>query len=384
MRMSASSDVRRDPVPFGPMRVVVAPDKFKGSLSAAEAADAIARGLKAAGASPDVCPMADGGEGTLDALVAALGGMVMGVIARGPMGVPVRAHLGRLDDGTGVVELSQASGLRLVPPAERNPLLATSYGTGELIKGALARRPSRLIIGIGGSATVDGGMGMARALGIRFLDAERTEVPPQGGGVLERVSTLDASRLDERWSAVEVLVAADVLSPLLGPDGAASAYGPQKGATPEMVEQLERGLKSIAGVVERDLDVEVIDAPGAGAAGGAGMMLMALGAELRRGAEMIADATRLRDRIANAHLVITGEGCLDETTGAGKAPSLVAELARAAGVPCVALVGSASTVDGFDEVRTLLEHFRGDADESMARAAAGLHALAARVASDRR
>ncbi|HEX9713073.1 MAG TPA: glycerate kinase [Actinomycetota bacterium] len=367
------------------MRVVVAPDKFKGSLSAAEAAEAIARGLKAAGADPDVCPMADGGEGTLDALVASLGGTVMGVIARGPLGIPVRAHIGRLADGTGVVELSQASGLRLVAPEERDPMRASTYGTGELIKGALARRPHRLIVGLGGSATVDGGVGLARALGVRFLDADGHEVPPQGGGVLSRIASIDASRLDERFASIDVLVAADVLSPLLGPEGAAHVYGPQKGASSVQVELLEQGLASLARVIERDLRTSIAEVPGAGAAGGAGGMLLALGAALQRGADVVAEAQGLAERIAAADLVVTGEGRLDASTTAGKAPAAVAELAKAAGVPCVALVGEyGEAVDGFDEVRALLDHFAGDRDQAMARAAPGLQALAARLGSDRR
>jgi len=249
------------------MRVVVAPDKFKGTLTSAEAADAIARGLKAAGADVDVAPVADGGEGTLDALVMALGGSVMGVIARGPLGIPVRAHLGRLEDGTGVVELSQASGLRLVSEAERDVMRATTHGTGELIKGALARRPSRVIVAIGGSATVDGGTGLARALGIRFFDADGAEVEPGGEGLM-RIAKIDASGLDQRWRAVDVLVASDVLNPLTGPEGAARVYGPQKGATPDHVERLEAGLANLGARIESDLHVPVLQTPGAGAAGG--------------------------------------------------------------------------------------------------------------------
>jgi glycerate kinase len=363
------------------MRVVVAPDKFKGSLSATEAADAIGRGCRAAGADTDLAPIADGGEGTLDALVMAKGGSVMGVIARGPLGIPVRAHLGRLEDGTGVVELAQASGLELVGESERDPMRASTQGTGELIKGALARKPSRLIVAIGGSATVDGGTGLARALGIRFYDAAGGEVQPGGEG-MQRIARIDASGLDARWSAVEVIVAADVLSPLTGPDGAARVYGPQKGATAEQVGHLERGLENLGHRIEADLGVKVIDVPGAGAAGGVGAMLLGMGAELRSGAEVVLDAIELPRRIGAADLVVTGEGRLDESTMAGKGPAVVAAMAREAEVPCVALVGeTVAKPELFDEVRSLAEHF-GSLDEARARAGAGLQALAARVVSD--
>lgn len=363
------------------MHVVVAPDKFKGSLTATEAAEAIGRGLRAAGADVDLAPVADGGEGTLDALVMAKGGSVMGVIARGPLGIPVRAHLGRLEDGTGVVELAQASGLELVSESERDPMRATTQGTGELIKGALARKPSRLIVAIGGSATVDGGTGLARALGIRFYDAAGGEVTPGGEG-MQRIARIDASGLDPRWSAVEVIVAADVMSPLTGPDGAARVYGPQKGATPEQISHLERGLDNLGVRIEADLSVPVFDEPGAGAAGGVGAMLLGMGAVIRSGAEVVLDAIDLAGRIKGADLVVTGEGRLDDSTMAGKVPSAVAILANEAEVPCVALVGEASSKpDVFDEVRTLKDHF-GSIDEAMKRAGPGLQALAARVVSD--
>jgi len=366
------------------MRVLVAPDKFKGSLSAAEAAQAIARGLKAAGADVDVCPVADGGEGTLDALVAALGGSVMGVIARGPLGVPVRAHLGRLDDGTGVVELSQASGLALVAESQRDPLKASTFGTGELIRGALARRPARVLVGLGGSATIDGGTGLARALGVRFLDANGNEVEP-GGTYLERIARIDAMGLDQRLAGVPITVAADVMSPLCGPHGAARMFGAQKGATPQMIELLDRGLASLAKVIERDLGVAVADVPGAGAAGGAGAMLIGLGADLRSGAHVVLEAVGFADRVRNVDFVVTGEGRLDASTAEGKAPSFVARMSQDAGVPCIALVGEhAGGGEDFKEVRSLLEYFKGDAREAQTRAGAGLQALAARLFSDRR
>lgn len=362
------------------MKVVVAPDKFKGTLTAAEAAEAIARGLRAAGADVDIAPVADGGEGTLEALVAAAGGGVMGVIARGPLGTPVRAHLGRLEDGTAVVELAQASGLRLLAEGERNPLRASTYGTGELIKGALARRPTCVLVGIGGSATVDGGTGLARALGVTFLDDGGREVP-DGGEWLERIATIDAAGLDRRWSAVRVVVAADVMTTLVD---AAPVFGPQKGATAEMVRLLERGLQVLGERIERDLGARVLEAPGAGAAGGAGAMLLGLGAEVRSGADVVLEAIGFEQRLKGADLVVTGEGRLDEGTAAGKAPAAVARAAEAAGVPCVALVGEAvAATELFSEVRSLADHF-ASLEGARSRAAAGLHALGARLGSDRR
>jgi glycerate kinase len=359
------------------VKVVVAPNAFKGSLSAVEAADAIARGVRAGGGEPVTAPVADGGEGTLDALVAACGGTVMGVICRGPMGVPVRAHLGRLEDGTGVVEMAQASGLTLVPERERDPMHATSLGTGELIKAALARRAHRVLVGIGGSATVDGGAGIARALGMRFLDASGRELP-LGGGALERLDRIDDSRLDARLHGVELVVAADVRNPLLGEDGAARVFAPQKGATPEQVDALERGLERLADRLAIDLDADVSDAPGAGAAGGAGAMLLALGASVRSGAEVVLEAAGLAAKIAGAQLVVTGEGRIDATTLDGKAPSAVAAAARDAGVPCVALTGECDLEDAgpFAEVRTLLALFEGDRAKAQRAAAEGLTALA--------
>lgn len=365
------------------MKVVVAPNAFKGSLSAVEAADAIARGVRAGGGDPVLVPVADGGEGTLDALVAACGGTVMGVICRGPMGIPVRAHLGRLQDGTGVVEMAQASGLSLVPERDRDPMVASSYGTGELIKGALARRPRRVIVGIGGSATVDGGTGLARALGIRFLDANGKELP-QGGGALERLDHIDPSRLDTRLNGVELVVASDVGNPLLGEDGAARVFSPQKGATWPQVEALERGLARLAERLIEDLDADVAGRPGAGAAGGAGAMLMALGAAVLSGTDVVLEAAAFDERLRAAAAVITGEGRIDPTTLAGKAPAGVAAAARRAGIPCIALAGECDleTPDPFAEVRTLLELYAGDRAKALRSAAEGLTALAKAAVRD--
>jgi glycerate kinase len=363
--------------------VIVAPDKFKGSLAAPDVAAAIARGVKGGGGEPEEIPVADGGEGTLDVLVAGAGGTIMGVIAHGPLGVPVRAHLARLNDGTGVVEMAQASGLQLVPERERDVLRATSRGTGELIKGALARRPHRIVVAVGGSATVDGGTGLAGALGVRFLDDAGNPLP-DGGRSLERIAVIDASRLEERLSNVELIVACDVLAPLLGPQGAARVYGPQKGASPAQVEELERGLGVLASRLKADLGADVAGLPGAGAAGGVGAMLMALGAAMRLGAEVVLEAVDFRNRLKDAGLVITGEGRLDAQTAQGKAPATVAVAAREAGIPVVAIVGEAEATEGFDEVLSLVEHYGGDRNRAMKEPAEGLTALARRVVSERR
>jgi glycerate 2-kinase len=358
------------------VRVVVAPNAFKGCLSAQEAAEAIARGVVAAGAEPEIVPVADGGDGTLDALVAGIGGTIMGVIARGPLGLPVRAHLARLSDGSGVVEMAQASGYALVGEDERDPMRASSYGTGELIKGALARRPSRVLVALGGSATVDGGTGLARALGVRFLDEAGNRLP-EGGGSLEHLARIDASRADPRLRDAPMIACADVANPLVGPDGAVRVFGPQKGADPEQVKALERGMERLAECLSADLGADVAGLPGAGAAGGAGAMLLALGAELRPGAEVVLDALGFHERIDGADLVITGEGKLDRQSLAGKAPVAVARACEAKLVACAAIVGETDlkpSEGGFVAVRSLVEHF-GDVATAISRASEGLESV---------
>lgn len=334
------------------MRVVVAPAAFKGTLHAADAAAAIARGVRAAGAEAVEIPVADGGEGTLDALVAGGGGTIMGVIARGPLGLPVRAHLGRLDDGTGVVEMAQASGLSLVAERERDAMRASSQGTGEMIRQALARRPPRIVVGLGDSAVCDGGLGLAAALGVRFLDDEGVPLG-DGGGALERLARIDASGLDPRVRGVALVAAADVAAPLAD---AARVYAPQKGASPGDVAALLRGLDRLAKRIDDDMGRPgIASVPGGGAAGGCGAMLAALGAEIRSGAEVVLEVLRFREGLAGADLVITGEGRIDDQTPTGKAPHAVLGAARAAGIPCAALAGEATATAGFDEVRTLAE-----------------------------
>jgi glycerate 2-kinase len=325
------------------MRVVIAPDKFKGSLSASQAARAMARGVRSAlpSAEIDEVPMADGGEGIVDALVAATGGTFHTTEATGPLGKPVQARFGMLGDGrTAVVEMATASGLVLVPADARNPLSTTTRGTGELLLAAIDAGARRLIVGIGGSATNDGGAGMAQALGFRLLDSDGREIGP-GGGSLGRLDRIE--RPERGWGLpdVEIDVACDVTNPLCGPDGASAVYGPQKGATPEMVAELDRNLTRFAKIVERDLGVSIASIPGAGAAGGLGAGLLAFaGGRLQRGIDLVVDAVGLKDHLRSADLCLTGEGSIDAQSAFGKTAVGVARLARSLGCPTLALVGA--------------------------------------------
>jgi glycerate kinase len=326
------------------LRIVVAPNAFKGSLSALQAAQAIAEGIKAA--IPDVdlvlVPIADGGDGTVDALVAATQGERRMLRVRGPLGDPVDADYGIIESGsTAVIEMAKAAGLALVPPAKRDPQITTTYGVGELLQRAYDDGARHFIVGIGGSATNDGGAGMAQALGYHLLDIEGHELPP-GGLALKRLARIHVGGVHANWKETEVEVACDVTNPLTGPSGASAVYGPQKGATPAMVAELDAALKHFAEIIRRDLGVDVEQLPGAGAAGGLGAGLVAFtGARLRPGAEMVMEALRLDERLAGAQLVITGEGRLDSQTARfGKGPAAVARHARQAGIPVVAIGGS--------------------------------------------
>ncbi|MCG0240050.1 MAG: glycerate kinase [Firmicutes bacterium] len=369
------------------MRIVVAPDSFKGSLTAAEAARAMARGVRAVWPEAEVLevPMADGGEGTVDALVAATGGRYVTRQVTGPLGRPVEARFGILGDGeTAVIEMAAASGLLLVPPAERDPRYTTTYGTGELIRAALDLGVRRIVCGIGGSATNDGGAGMVQALGGRLLKADGTEIGFGGAALLE-LDRIDLSGLDPRLQDVEILVACDVDNPLCGPRGASAVYGPQKGATPEMVELLDRALGHLADVMARDLGRDVRDIPGAGAAGGLGAGLMGfLGARLRPGVEVVMEAVRLDALVEGAALVITGEGKTDGQTLAGKVPLGVARVAARKGVPVI-VVSGAVTPDADrlldHHIAALLSICEGPIalEEAMARAAELLERATARA-----
>ncbi len=323
------------------MRVVVAPAPFKGACTAAAAARAIAAGvhLGRPGTETVLCPVADGGEGTRDALVAGRDGHVRAFRVADPLGRPVDAALGLLPGHVAVVELAAASGYERLTDAERDPEATSTYGTGELIRAALDFNPARIIVTVGGSATTDGGMGIVRALGGRFADAAGMELAGTGAD-LARVAAIDLTGLDPRLADVSLQVACDVRNPLCGPDGAAQVFGPQKGASPEAVARLDAGLAQLAGAMRLAGGGDVIDLPGAGAAGGAaGGMVALLGAELVGGADLVLEVLALDGRLEGADLVITGEGRLDAQSLQGKAPAAVAARAGVAQVPCVALCG---------------------------------------------
>ncbi len=324
------------------MKVLVAPDKFKGSLSAQEAARAMAEGLAEGwpGLETLLRPLADGGEGTMEVLVKATGGKTIPFEVTGPLGEPVKALLGVLGDGrTVVVEMAQASGLQLVPPGRRNPLLATTRGTGELISHALDMGYRDIIVAVGGSATNDGGTGMARALGARFLGKGGVEIP-DGGAPLTELERIDLSHLDSRIREARIAVACDVANPLLGEKGASAVYGPQKGASPEEVRILEDALARLAQVTARDVVPGLEDRPGSGAAGGLGFGLMAfLGAKALPGARLVMELTGFYQMLEEADMVLTGEGKLDEQTGFGKTVVTVVEEAGKRDIPVVALAG---------------------------------------------
>lgn len=321
------------------MRVLVAPNAFKGTLTATQAAHAIARGVREVFPDAEIVevPVADGGDGTVEALVSANHGEYLHARVDGPLGDPVDATYGRFGT-TSVVELAAASGLALLPPERRDPRHTSTYGFGQLLLAARRQGTSEILAGIGGSATNDGGAGLAQAVGYRLLDAEGRDLP-RGGATVARLERIDASGF-EPWP-LQVKVACDVTNPLTGPQGASAVYGPQKGADEAAVKELDAALARLAEVIERDLGRRVADLPGAGAAGGAGAGLVAfLGAELVRGAPLIVSASGFDGHLEGAGLVITGEGQADEQTAYGKAPGEVAERARKAGVPVLLLAGS--------------------------------------------
>ena len=327
----------------GLMKIVIAPDSFKECLSAPEVAEAMARGARRAlpGAEIDLVPMADGGEGTVEALTAATGGEFVDVAVKGPMGEDVTARYGLLDGGrTAVVEMAAASGLALVPKEKRNPRRACTYGTGELMRDALERGARKIIVGIGGSATNDCGAGMARALGYSLRDERGGELPP-GGAALKDLEVVDGSGKNPLLEKCEILAACDVKNPLCGPNGASRIYGPQKGADAEAVRLLDEALRRCGEAIEAQLGAAVLDLQGGGAAGGLGAGLVGFaGGHLRPGVEIVAEACGLAERIRGADLVLTGEGRLDGQSAEGKTPVGVARIARDLGVPVVALAGA--------------------------------------------
>ena len=323
------------------MKVIVSPDSFKGSLSATQAAEAIGAGVRRVTPDADIVlvPLADGGEGTVEAFVTAVGGRILPVTATGPMGAPVDAFIGLLDDGTAVVEMAAASGLTLVPDDRRNPMLTTSYGTGELIMAALDAGCSNLILGIGGSATNDGGIGMIQALGGRFSDASGNEVG-LGARELIRIRSIDLSNLDCHLKQTPITVACDVENPLSGPNGASAVFGPQKGATPAMVDQLDAGLRNLAEVIRRDMGIDVENTPGAGAAGGMGAAALAfMGGRLESGIEIVLRVARFDSVLDGAAVVFTGEGRVDSQTLQGKVINGVLKASSARHVRVIVLAG---------------------------------------------
>lgn len=324
------------------MKVVIAPDSFKESLCAAQVAAAIARGW--AQVYPDaelvLRPMADGGEGTVDVVLAALGGERRSTPVCGPLGAPVEAHWGLLPDGRAVIEAAAACGLHLLEPAERDVCRASSRGLGELLMAAIDAGVTRIVVGLGGSACNDGGAGMLQALGVRLLDARGDELEP-GGAALIGLDRIDLRYLDKRLQQVQVQVAVDVNNPLCGPGGASAVFGPQKGASADQVRLLDAALAHFADCAAQTLGQDSRDQPGAGAAGGLGFALKAfLAAAFCPGVELVARVTGLADALQGADLLITGEGRLDSQSLHGKTPIGVARIARQAGVPVVALAGS--------------------------------------------
>jgi glycerate kinase len=324
------------------VKVVAAPNALKGSLSAAAAAAALADGVTRAlpGARVVQVPVADGGDGLVDVIAEALGGERRRLTVTGPRFSPVEAELTWLPQRrTAVIEMALASGLALLDDSRRDPAATTTLGTGELMRATLDLGAAQIIVGIGGSATNDGGIGMAGALGWRFTDAAGAPVRPVGGALAD-IRCIDGSGADPRLRQVRIAAVCDVDNPLTGPRGAARVYGPQKGATPAQVQQLDAGLSHLAGLIGRDLGLNVGDIPGAGAAGGLGAGLLAFcGAELRPGAEVVLDLVELDRHLDGADLVLTAEGRIDGQTRFGKAPGSVAAHAAARGIPCIAIAG---------------------------------------------
>ncbi|MDZ4328391.1 MAG: glycerate kinase [Pseudomonas sp.] len=325
------------------MKIVIAPDSFKDSLSAQGVADAIALGLGQVW--PDAqlvkCPMADGGEGTVESVLAACDGQLRRTNVRGPLGTTVDAAWGWLPQSlTAIIEMAKASGLQLVPPAQRDACISSTFGTGELIRAALDAGAKRVILAIGGSATNDGGSGAMQALGVKWLDAQGEPLAP-GGLALAQLARIDLSDIDPRLARVRFDIAADVNNPLCGPHGASAIFGPQKGATPEQVEQLDRALGHFAELCAQVLNKDVRDEPGSGAAGGLGFGAKAfLGAQFKAGVEVVAELVGLAEAVKDADLVITGEGRFDAQTLRGKTPFGVARIARQHGVPVIVIAGT--------------------------------------------
>ncbi|MEN6413913.1 MAG: glycerate kinase [Veillonellales bacterium] len=333
------------------MNIVVAPDSYKGSVSAMGVANAMEQGVLAVfpEATVQKLPIADGGEGTVEALVASTGGQMIQEEVVGPLGTPIKSYWGILGDGeTAIIEMAAASGLPLVPKDKRDPRITTTYGTGQLIQAALQKGLNKIIIGIGGSATNDGGAGMVQALGAKFLDASGTPLP-QGGASLAKLAQIDLSGLDKRLAAADLMVACDVDNPLCGPRGASAVFGPQKGATSAMIAELDKALKIYAQLAAKATGKDIAECSGAGAAGGLGAgLLFFTNAKLRPGVEIVLEAAGFAAMVEAADLVITGEGRTDFQTAFGKAPVGVAKVAKQWKVPVVCLAGGLG--QGADDV----------------------------------
>ncbi|HTI13228.1 MAG TPA: glycerate kinase [Dictyobacter sp.] len=325
------------------MHILIAPQSLKGSLSAAEAGNAIAQGVHNVFPTAQITmvPIADGGEGTVQALVDATNGTIIHHTVTGPLNEPVTAFFGLLGNGkTAVIEMAACAGLPLIQPEQRNPLITTTYGVGELISAALDHGCRHFILGIGGSATNDGGAGMAQALGVSLTRTDGTTLP-RGGAALAQLAHISTETIDPRLHECIFEVACDVTNPLYGPTGASAIYGPQKGATPAMITQLDAALAHYATIIKQDIKLAVADIPGAGAAGGLGAgMLAFLAATLRAGAQIVLEALQLEQHVAQADLIISAEGQLDSQTAYGKSVGAVAELARKHHVPMLAIAGS--------------------------------------------
>ncbi|WP_411163288.1 glycerate kinase [Lactobacillus johnsonii] len=323
-------------------KYVVAPDSFKESMTAKEVCDAMEKGIKKADSAAEVIkvPMADGGEGTVNSLVDATHGQRVIVEVTGPLGNKISAYYGILGNGTtAVIEMAKASGLEIVEKKKRNPMITTTFGTGELIRDALDHNVKEIIIGLGGSSTNDGGSGMAQALGAKLLDQNNHQIP-FGGGNLDKLDKIDISNLDSRLQDVKIILASDVTNPLIGKEGASRVFGLQKGATPEMVEKLENNLQHYAEIVKRDLNKDVASLSGAGAAGGLGAGLMAFTTcEMRRGVDLAIEVTKLEEKIRDTDYVFTGEGGTDFQTKFGKTPYGVAKLGKKYHKPVISLAG---------------------------------------------
>jgi glycerate kinase len=324
------------------MRVIVAPQEYKGTLTAREAAEAMSEGARRAvgDATIEQIPLSDGGPGLVEAILSSAGGRPRRALVEDPLGRVIEAQWALLDDGTAVIESAAAAGLSLLREDERDPRTATTYGVGQLILAALEEGPERIIVGLGGSASNDGGAGMAAALGARFLDTSG-ETLARGGAALAKLDHIDISDLDSRLSHASVVAATDVTNPLCGPEGASLVYGPQKGASPEVALELDAALRHYADIVERDVSVPVLISPGAGAAGGLGAGLIAFArAKVQAGFEVVAGTMRLRERVPGADLLLTGEGRLDGQTGYGKTVAGIARMAAECGVPVLVVPGA--------------------------------------------